>query len=642
MTFDYGYQGSDHVATRVTLGSTADYQTAYAYDAFGRLIRVEQTSQPDGNAVSPKGVDFTYTPDGLPETITRYADADGDISTSGTQTVATSTYTYDPSLRRLTDLIHAQGATTLSAYTWTYDDTGRIDLFGTPEGTYDYQYDATGQLIDVSLDAGGGFTDSEHYEYDAAGNRTTTGLTGAEVTYATGDANRMTGAGNYTYAHDPEGNTTARFIDVDTDGTLSTDDTNVTEYEWDHRNRLTRVISRDTEGGVATQEVQYTYDYLNRWVAHTVDLDGDGAAASTSEYFVYDGGTPGKAEQPDVESDPGQIVLQLDETGNPTHRYLWGEAVDQILADEIVDDGGAEDVLWTLTDHQNTVRDLAVYDEVLDETSVVNHIAYDAFGNVTAETNAAVDHLFGYTGRAFDETTGLQNNLHRWYDASVGRWLSEDPIGIEGGDANLYRYVDNEPNNHTDPQGLYLKDLLDVYLEWDPKTEKCFIVFQYQWTPSWYNYLGFGPSDPPPMVYSKKPFPVVTKAGDANRETLRRMASASGDDVSGFVTLQMLGAYQSSMTEGQNNATVTAEGLAVSAAVPVVVSTVRAARARPPIAARIRLNTRKTALEAAKRAGGGATPVNHPWGEHGPHFHPGDGSGRPLNHDHFYYPKHAR
>ena len=466
VTFDYGYQGAEHAATRVTLGSTSDYQTLFAHDGFGRLIRVEQTSQPGGNAVSPKGVDFTYTPDGLPETISRYADADGDISTSGTKTVASSAYTYDPSLRRLTDLIHAQGATTLSAYTWTYDDTGRIDLFGTPEGTYDYQYDATGQLIDVALEVsqGGGFTDSEHYEYDAAGNRTSTGLTGQEVTYATGDANRMTDAGNYTYTHDPEGNTIARFEDVDSSGDLSTGDTDVTEYEWDHRNRLTRVISRATEGGAATQEVQYTYDYLNRWVAHTVDLDGDGAAAATSEYFVYDGGTPGKAEQPDIESEPGQIVLQLDESGNPTHRHLWGQAVDQILADEIVDDGGAEDVLWTLSDHQNTVRDLAVYDEVLDQTSVVNHIGYDAFGNVLSETNAAVDHLFGYTGRAFDETTGLQNNLHRWYDASVGRWLSEDPIGFGGGDTNLYRAVHNSPANALDPSGL--EDLTDApYLQ---------------------------------------------------------------------------------------------------------------------------------------------------------------------------------
>ena len=37
----------------------------------------------------------------------------------------------------------------------------------------------------------------------------------------------------------------------------------------------------------------------------------------------------------------------------------------------------------------------------------------------------------------------LQNNINRWYDATVGRWLSADPIGFEGNDTNLYRYVKN-------------------------------------------------------------------------------------------------------------------------------------------------------------------------------------------------------
>ena len=40
------------------------------------------------------------------------------------------------------------------------------------------------------------------------------------------------------------------------------------------------------------------------------------------------------------------------------------------------------------------------------------------------------------------------------YDPSVGRFLSEDPIGFAGGDANLYRYVGNSPTNFTDPSGL--------------------------------------------------------------------------------------------------------------------------------------------------------------------------------------------
>ena len=95
------------------------------------------------------------------------------------------------------------------------------------------------------------------------------------------------------------------------------------------------------------------------------------------------------------------------------------------------------------------------------------HASYDAFGNVQGEqffdassnelsstdTNA-VDTLFGYTGRPYDAETDLQNNLHRWYDSEVGRWISQDPIGFAAGDGNLYRYVGNGPTTSGDPSGL--------------------------------------------------------------------------------------------------------------------------------------------------------------------------------------------
>ena len=42
------------------------------------------------------------------------------------------------------------------------------------------------------------------------------------------------------------------------------------------------------------------------------------------------------------------------------------------------------------------------------------------------------------------------------YDPSIGRWLSEDPSGFDGGDPNLYRYVGNSPTNFTDATGLSL------------------------------------------------------------------------------------------------------------------------------------------------------------------------------------------
>ena len=62
--------------------------------------------------------------------------------------------------------------------------------------------------------------------------------------------------------------------------------------------------------------------------------------------------------------------------------------------------------------------------------------------------------LFGYTGRPFDQATGLQNNLNRWTANPAGWWLSQDPRGIAGGDTNLYRYCGNSEINATDPSGV--------------------------------------------------------------------------------------------------------------------------------------------------------------------------------------------
>jgi len=43
------------------------------------------------------------------------------------------------------------------------------------------------------------------------------------------------------------------------------------------------------------------------------------------------------------------------------------------------------------------------------------------------------------------------------FDPTTGRWTTEDPIGFEAGDADLYRYVGNNPTNFTDPTGLYAR-----------------------------------------------------------------------------------------------------------------------------------------------------------------------------------------
>jgi RHS repeat-associated protein len=220
--------------------------------------------------------------------------------------------------------------------------------------------------------------------------------------------NRLASDGTYSYQYDDEGNRTRK---------TTTATGEYVDYQWDHRNRLARVEFR-TSGGTLTKAVEYDYDTADRRIAKRVDDNGDGSF-ERAERFVYDG---------------SDVVLVFDDAGSLTNRYLHGPEVDQLFADEDAVDG----LLWALTDHQQTVRDL------VDSTgTVVNHIEYDSFGEITGQSNSALTPLSAYTGQHWDADAGLYYYDARWYDAGVGRFLSEDPSGL-GPDANLYRPVCRE------------------------------------------------------------------------------------------------------------------------------------------------------------------------------------------------------
>jgi RHS repeat-associated protein len=52
------------------------------------------------------------------------------------------------------------------------------------------------------------------------------------------------------------------------------------------------------------------------------------------------------------------------------------------------------------------------------------------------------------------DMTGLYYDHARYYNPQTGSWMSQDPLGFDAGDSNLYRYVNNAPTNGTDPSGL--------------------------------------------------------------------------------------------------------------------------------------------------------------------------------------------
>jgi len=415
------------VSTILTM--TADSVTDYSYDALDRMIGIQQTGVTGGNAVADKRIDLAYNAANQFSTISRYEDL------TATTLVAASDYSLD-NAGRLTGLTHSQPGSVLADYGWTFDTGGRLtQSTSLTNGIVDYTHDDTHQLTAATYTTTAGQTTppaNESYTFDANRNRD-------DASTSIGTDNRLLSDGTYQYQYDAEGNRTKKTHIASGEETT---------YAWDFHNNLIEVTEKDA-AGVTVKTVRYGYDGLD----HKIWKEVTDALGTRTEVYAYDGprGENGRAGD--------SMILRFDGAGEITNRYLHGPAVDQILADEQVTSAStAGNVLWPLTDHLATVRDVAEHDTVTGITTIANHIVYDSFGNRISETNAAVDTLFGYTGREWDSDIDLQHNRARWYDPATGNWISKDPIGFAAGDANLYRYVGNGPATKFDPSGLWWWD----------------------------------------------------------------------------------------------------------------------------------------------------------------------------------------
>jgi len=237
---------------------------------------------------------------------------------------------------------------------------------------------------------------SATYSYDKVANRTDLGAT-------ISSGNRMTGLDGWTITYDDAGYMTKRKKGTDS-----------LTYTWNALGQLEQVTS-----SVPSYTVTYGYDGLGRRVRKTVN--------GTATRYLVQG---------------DRVLVELDNSWLPAAKYSYYPGVDRPHA--MVRAGKR---YYFAQDGQGNVTGL------LDSVgTVVQQYDYTPYGEALAGSGSVVN-PYQYKGREWDAEARLYFMRARYYDPKLGRFVSEDPIGLAGG-INPTSFVGSEPVNRSDPSGM--------------------------------------------------------------------------------------------------------------------------------------------------------------------------------------------
>ncbi len=303
-----------------------------------------------------------------------------------------------------------------------YRYTARGELSGvsdTLRGEVDYGYDAEGRLL-------------KHYEARQGHSRAQFSYDAADNLAANDDAVPVTDNRLQHWQ--------ALFMKYDHWGNLVSRRNGLYEqhYAYDAENRLVSARGTGPEGRF---EVRYHYDALGRRTRKTVTT----THGTTETRFLWQG---------------YRLLQEQQESGLcSTYVYDPNEAWSPLARVDHLRDQRSGEIYWFNTDLNGAPL------EVTDERGAVRWSGqYGSFGEVRHQSEgfsrvvnrtAMAHQPLRYAGQYADGETGLHYNLFRYYDPQVGRFIVQDPIGLAGGNLNLYNYAPN-PLLWIDPMGLAL------------------------------------------------------------------------------------------------------------------------------------------------------------------------------------------